>query len=99
MSRLQETNPFRARRGIEECMPLAHSAGPEWLRNRLPERQSHGWLRSVAAWLTFWRRLPRAGKDDEGGPGLAGAGSTAPLIPRTPVLIGANTRRLEDAEG
>lgn len=43
------------------------------------------------------RRPPRyevGGESDD--PGAAGAGSTAPLLPRTPVLAGAAARRIED---
>jgi hypothetical protein len=47
--------------------------------------------------LTSWQRGPRTGingEDDR--PGAAGAGDRSPLLLRTPVLVGANARRLED---
>ena len=45
------------------------------------------------------RRAPRVESQSDGGddPGAAGAGRTAPLVPKPPTLIGSAARRIEDA--
>ena len=45
------------------------------------------------------RRAPRVESQGDGGddPGAAGAGRTAPLVPKPPVMTGSAARRIEDA--
>jgi len=87
-------------------MPLASPRGPKWgVRNPLVARNSPS-KRGVLGYLTdvlkrvFGRaRQGRTGFGDEpDGDGTCGAGDRSPLLPRTPVLVGAAAKQLPKVE-
>jgi hypothetical protein len=79
-------------------MPFAHPGNvPATYEGRTPRRRGllamFGWLRLPGTTSRRPARSPASdGGDDEAG--AAGAGVTAPLIPRTPVLVGSAARKL-----
>ena len=70
-----------------------------WIRTQRARGLRHDQAKSFFARFLSSRRAPRVESQGDGGddPGAAGAGRTAPLVPKPPVMTGSAARRIEDA--